>query len=389
MATGSTFEAKLLFQHNRLGANLNLANSTFEGDVTDLDGTSAASVLLNGVTTQGTVLLSQATVTDSIDLTAARIGRSLYIKELAGARRIAPKVRLLGASIGKSLELWWSDVRGGLEMTGTRITRDVVLAGATLGRAALDDVEIGGALVLATTRDDAAGWGPQGSLDLRGSHVGTLVDNLRAWPSIGDGEPDRMRIEIGDLTYDNWQVRNDGGSLRERPPGWFLGWLPGGDAFDEQPYVQLRAFLQRKSLLDVADAVKFQQWEELRGRATGARWLAWSLVRYTTRYGTAHGYIQLAGVILAMTALGALVLLASRAKGQDAGEARAAPSRGWALAIGESFQRLLPFLQLVDLKNAADVQGWTRGYFAFHALIGYLLAACVTASLVLLTNWTS
>ncbi|HYH45545.1 MAG TPA: hypothetical protein VEG34_07650, partial [Thermoanaerobaculia bacterium] len=206
LATGSTFEAKLLFTDNKLGGNLNLANSTFKGDITDLDETRAASVLMNGVTTQGTVPLSRARITGSIDLTAARIGRSLYLKDLASAGDVAPQVRLLGAEIGESLDLRGSDIGGGLLMTGTRITRDVVLAGARLGHAALDDAEIGGALELATTGDDAVRWTPEGSLDLRGSHVGTLVDNSRAWPSSCDGPPDRTRLAIGDLTYDNWRV---------------------------------------------------------------------------------------------------------------------------------------------------------------------------------------
>jgi hypothetical protein len=328
----------------------------------------------------GDVSASQSVLKGKVDLSAAVVARNVNLERV----QICPpngsdeSVSLVRAAVGDSVYLTSADVCSAIGMARIRINGQLSFSGARIGDLDLSAAAVGRELILAGT-DAPARWGGRDArINLNDAVVGTLIDTSDAWP---------REIHIQGFQYGQWRSAAGSDDLGGRVD-WLLHWLPQGEQFDVQPYEQLRSVLERMFLLDAADAVKFQQWEQLRVRVDNPRYLAWTLARWITGYGTSEGFVRLLILIGAITAFGTMVVLSSTT---ELLEERDGTFVGrCVMAFMYSFQQLLPFAGFTDFKPAEVRSGtWRRYYFLVHGLIGYILAGYATASLVLLTNWNS
>jgi hypothetical protein len=373
--TPSTLTANAQPIRTKLCSRITMAGAQIKGRVL-IENAQLADVDLRTATIGGDVSVSRSTLKGKLDLSAAVVARNVHMD---WARLCPPSVHdeslsLVRAAVGDSVYLTSAEVCSAIGMARSRINGQVDLSGAQVGKVDLSAATVGRELILARINSPTR-WNEKGSINLSDAEVGAIVDNGAAWP---------RDISVHGFRYGQWKPIEQAADLGDRVDWLLQNWLPKGERFDVQPYEQLRSVLGRMFLLDTADAVKFQQWEELRERVDNPRYFAWTLARWTTGYGTSGGFVWLLYLIGLATFVGMLVV--SRAE-----ELKKKTLFGcYTTGLMYSFQRLLPFASFVDFTPDEVASGtWRRYYFVFHALVGYILAGYATASLVLLTNWNS
>jgi hypothetical protein len=132
LGPGSSFTAKLILVNNVMSSNINLANANIVGDITDISNNKINSFFMNGGKISGELKLSGTRFRGKIDLVAATIARNIFMNDLKVDDSISEGISLVGATVGGSVFLGSSKIRGPVAMTGAQIKGMVDLAGAEM-----------------------------------------------------------------------------------------------------------------------------------------------------------------------------------------------------------------------------------------------------------------
>lgn len=267
---GARFAPQQMFHAARLhiGGDLGLRDVWFGGPVylddaqvegaIDMEHANIAdqqpfsAVMLHGV---GGMFLQQVTFGGPVDLRDASIDSQIEMDDASfaagmtfeaerlhiGADLFARRVRFAGPA---SFRLLKSD--GAVDLRGARV-HQLDLEGA----AVKDDLVLGG------RRNQAEQWLQWEDCDtealclnLRNTKVGNLQDDGRAWPP---------RINLEGFTYAH--LGGIGGEqaqdMRNRPIGWWRGWLQRDPLYSAQPYAQLASVLETAGNREGAADIRF------------------------------------------------------------------------------------------------------------------------------------
>jgi hypothetical protein len=420
---GSTFESGINADRLHVGANLFLR----EGAVVR-----GGPLRLREAKVEGSLELYGSTFEAGIEADDLHVGANLFLREGAVVR--GEPLRLLGAKVEGNLELDGSTFESGIEADSLRVGDDLLLRNATLwvsprlyGARIGGSLDLSGAtlpgidlthaainrLLLAWPGSQRLQWRRGAQLILRNAHATVLLDALDetgrdAWPPNPDDPDDPENpsfIDLQGFTYDrlggftrNQPDRRIGrqqeaeliheqrNEMLRRSAHWYVGWLARDPTFTHQPYQQLAAVFRTAGDPDSADAVLYAGRERERAEAwktndyfeAAGLWL----LKVTIGYGLGDRMFRILYWIFGLTLLGTLVLSFSSE----------AWNKGWAWRFWASLDHLLPIVELnKDFADFFDgtpgrLKAWQLHYFAFHALVGYVLASFVVAGLAGLTQ---
>jgi hypothetical protein len=175
--------------------------------------------------------------------------------------------------------------------------------------------------------------------------------------------------------------------VRQRSPERWKDWFDRDPIFSTQPYTQLSSVLLAAGHRDTAEAIQLDGRERARSEATVqndvSSWLWLTALFLIAGHGIGNYTFRVLWWVLGLTVLGFVFLYLSP-------NARA-HSVVWRL--GASLHRLLPIVKLSKefedfFDNPATNANWPRnlnrflvGYFAFHAIFGWVLGLILLAAM--------
>lgn len=355
---------------------LDLKGSSIDGSLDLTNATLEKGARLNGVKIGTFLALNESTVRGEFDLRFADVKAGLDVMnatidtELAGEHLRSPSVVLSRSTFTAAAMFQYARI-GVLD-----------LSEATLPGLSLDGAEISTELRL-TSAQHPTNWQSGGFLSLVNARAKLLVDEFGgSTPSCSAGGtwPDVLRLN--GFTFEQLDS-----TFRSRATCWHRNWLERDSRFPLQSYIQLAGILRLAGDATRADAILYEgrnrEMREAWQKGEYAHFLGLGALRYTIGYGIGGATFRILYWVAGFTILGAAILwfsAAARAKGA-----------GWCL--GASLDHLLPIVQLnkefVDFFDDPDrdrLNGYQHAYFAFHALVGFLLGSFVVAALAGVTK---
>jgi uncharacterized protein YjbI with pentapeptide repeats len=369
-----------------------------------MEGAEFTQVILRGARINGHLSLIGAKVTRTLDMNAVNIHGALLMREraefaevdLRGAR-IEGQLSLIDAKVPGRLDTDSVSIGGSLLMREGQFLQPINLVFGTVG----GSLDLRGAtlagLYLAGARIEslhlASGsrrptWATGARLVLGNARVGAVQDEPDAWP---------QDLELDGFTYARFGgLGSDAGrGIGSRSSEWFQKWLERHAPYTPQPYQHCARVLREMGHPEMANDVAYAGRERERGefwRRSKWRWFGLWLLKWTIGYGYGLRYFRSLWWALFFVVVGTLVLL-----GCGAPRAIAVPIT-WATAGGMkifsylaalafySFDLLLPIIQLYEPHYQVLLDGVAKYYFAFHKLMGYVLASFLIAGLAGLTK---
>jgi hypothetical protein len=313
--------------------------------------------------------IDDSDVTNELQMSNAVIGTNLSMLNSTLA-----KVLLRSAAVGGALSIQGPKRRGNI--CGNRLEprpqahapQFVDLTSASVGTLLLGSTCYG-------PINAPENWGSGAELVLTSASIHTLQDGL----CVEDRECDPAAWPLVELTgfsykqlesFDNDTV-ND---MAMRPSEWWRNWLIRQRRFSPEPYEHLAATLSKLGHKDTATDILYYGKERERELASFkvklGLWLQLVFIGYGYRI-----YYSVFWVI-GFVVIGALVLRVSHQ-----GTKHKMP-----YGIAFSFDMLLPLVRLREKHYKIDLQGWSRYYFYFHKIMGYVLASFLIAGLSGLTK---
>ena len=348
LRNGAVFGGEVTLIDAKIGGTLSMIGSAF--DRVSADRLNVAGALL---------MRNRASFKDGVGLTTAKI-RGL-LDDLRSTK--AWKVDLSAAEAGElqigGLE-WWC--RGGKPLMGARLA---------LGDPGWHNTRCEG------------GNAPQ--LILRNMHAGALQDSAEAWPP---------SLDLEGFIYDRLGGFQDIGSvdMRNRPLKEWKDWLERDRSFSTQPYTQLSSVLSAAGHRDASNYVAMTGRNRERDEAcrqgdlgSCAGLTALSLI---AGYGIGLYTFRVLWWVIFFALLGVVVLHFSRS----------ARSHSVLWKFGASLHRLLPIVRLsrefedffdnnsIDLDAPRNLNRIQIGYFAVHAIAGWVLGLILLAAMSGLTQ---
>ncbi|MBY3473628.1 hypothetical protein HFN78_22365 [Rhizobium laguerreae] len=416
--SGSTFERGVDANSLQVGGNLllteravvrggalELASARIEGDLQMNTSTFEGGIDANSLQVGGSLLLRLEAVVrnKSLQLSGANVGTDLDLRFSTFERveayglRVGANMFLGEATLKQRSQIRFSKIDGMLNLSGAR------LSGLDLTHSTIGSLNLGG------SQSAPPEWTAEAEMTLRGTRIKMLLDQLDssepcpdqdAWPSELDLQGFVYEQLGADPGHDKVEMR-ERKDMRERDACWYEKWLGRDRHFAPQPYQQLASVLRTTGEPGRADAVlyagrdreraeawtrgkcnnPFEEWPWRRGECWKATGLA--LLKVLIGYGIGSGLFLVFYWVLTFTLVGMLVLLFSPS----------ARAKGTAWMLGASLDHLLPIVSLNkefdDFFNDPGrkrLKGWQLGYFALHALFGFLLGSFVVAALAGLTQ---
>jgi uncharacterized protein YjbI with pentapeptide repeats len=307
-------------------------------------------VELTNAQVAGQLSMSGAVVTGQLDMGGLEVEQTLFMRKA----RFEKQVDLVYAHIGSNLQLSGADFSGAgfteLDLSSTRIE---------------------GELDLGSGAAPALRWREGARLTLRNTHSGALRDRPDAWGG--------LELQLDGFTYGRLGgFVGVAADVPARGIGWYIAWLARDPSYTPQPYEQLAAVLREAGEPTKANRILYENRERARAEAWEqhdyARWLGLSLLNWTIGYGLGLRYFRALGWVVAITLIGALVLIQS---GQGP------PGKGPKAVY--SLDQLLPIVELMKSDKVA-LTGAVAYYFVVQKLIGWVLGSFLVAGLAGLTQ---
>jgi hypothetical protein len=345
----------------RIAGSLYLKGSTINGELN-----------LNRTSIVGQLNLIGSTVTGLLYLNDARIGQNLHME---GKAHFA-EINLVGCYIGGQFAMDASTVSGPLKgdyidveqsaflRGGATFGGQIGLASAKFGQD-LDlsdgifnkNVNLSGAKIVGVLGLQKAQWLRGATLNLNNGSAGG-IDLSDSWPD---------NILLNGFTYRNLSSLAKYNS--DQAATWF-----GKQTYSPQPYEQLATVLQNNGLIDEATDIREAGKEREYETASGLRRTWLFLLKYSIGFGyhLEYAFAWALGFVL----LGWAVLYAT---GQRT-------KHGMTLGLTYSFDMLLPLVQLDKKHDDVELDPWPQRYFYAHKLVGVLLTSFIVAGISGLTK---
>lgn len=355
---GAHFDDQLILKGGRIGGNLNMNFSSFAGPVQG-----------KGLDVQGMAAVWNGQFFDAVDMRSTTFHHYL---DLRGSTFTA--IDFSDATAEAMLfenVRWWC--AGAKPAPDAAVPSGTIAGPWPLGDPAWRNTKCNGV--------DLADPPP---LILRNMHVEAFQDGIDAWPA---------SVELEGFHYDRLgdsPVKNRQDEMRIRTPEQWIDLLARQRSFSAQPYTQLAKVLVAAGQEDTAEEIQFaglerERRETLTNHPIHRAWLFFlSLV---LGYGIAHYTYHVILSLVALTAIGTIVLLWSppaRRKGPH-----------WMVCA--SLHRLLPIVELSKefteffdnasvtqagkARETRNLNGLQQTYFAVHALMGWALGLLLIAAL--------
>jgi hypothetical protein len=405
---------KCTFNHNfdlrnaKLDHNLGLSYSLFMGKTT-----------IRNAQIGGDLDLIGSTISDAFDANKVTVAGNLFMRDGA---KFNGEVDLRRANVRNNLELAGSLFRKAVEGNGLAVTGNLYMNenAAFLKNVNLVRVTVGGVIDLrdaTATQIDISGssagelnleklgwacgagakvqWRLQSSdwrnakceelpvLALRNFRAGAFQDSSLSWPP---------RVYLEGFRYERLGGAADvaANDMRNRPPSEWTDWLARDQPFSSQPYAQLSSVLAAAGQRDTADAISFAGRDRERDdvcttwtRLESCLWL--TFLSYVAGYGIGLYTFRVLWWVILFALLGVVVLHFS--------QTARAHSIVW--RFGASLHRLLPIITLSkefdDFFDNSDgdchnLNRFQVGYFAVHAIAGWVLGLILLAAMSGLTQ---
>jgi hypothetical protein len=236
----------------------------------------------------------------------------------------------------------------------------------------------------------AAELGQGAKLVLCNTRVGALQDEPMAWP---------QQLDLDGFSYE--RLGGFGAApeaaVGRRGSKWFIEWLARDEPHTPPPYYQCARVLREMGHPEMADDVLYagrererkEVWQSAKSVRDYARSAGLWLLKSTVGYGYGYRYFRALEWVLIFVLLGIVVLLlfsgADKVAGTIIWTAQGVFSHLLALSL-YSLDLLLPIVELHKPNDDIMLDGVARYYFAFHRLMGYVLASFLVAGLTGLTK---
>ena len=388
---GSRLDGNLYATQVDLGGSLFLRNAQLGGELYLTGGHIGGDLEMDGAVVVGALVADRLEVMGSIHMRGpARfadvelVGASVSGDLAIGAGPFPPYA---GSTFGGTLDADGVEIGGHLLMSGGTF-RDVELAfGGIGGHIGLDDTDVDGVvdlsgtrvgreLRLASPRSKPPRWSCDARLILRNVHTAALNDTAESWPQ-GPGS-----LDLAGFRYDQFGGLEAAGddTMADRTVAWLRGWLARQEGFeasyDPQPFEQLSQTLRASGRPDKADDVMVLARNHLRDSPT-TPFLSWLLLWiefWVIGYGYENGRALFWFMALVFVGTGSLMI-------SPAGRGLRHWDRFWF-----SFDRAVPVLALRSRYVDMSLQGGTAVYFYCHTIAGFLLVGFLVAGLSGLTK---
>jgi hypothetical protein len=363
MGNNAIFENELWLGGARIGGNLNMAGSNF-----------AKGFTAYALNVEGDLLMSNKTrLLGSVKLIGAKVKGSLSLQGATGWR-----IDLSGAE-ARELDLdglgWWCLNGAAPVRAESGSEAQTLSAHWRLGDPTWRKMRCAATALVSPP-----------ALILRNAHFGDFQDSLDAWPPLLDLEGFHYE-RLGGV------AGSAGDDMRERSPKEWSDWLARDPTFSTQPYTELSSVLAAAGRRDTADAIRLfgREWERTEACASWPRFdaCAWlTFLSSVSGYGIGSYTFRVLRWVIGFTALGAVILWFSPN----------AQKNGPLWLIGASLHRLLPIIELSKeftnfFESPYTNDNWPRnlnrlqeGYFALHAVAGWVLGLILLAAISGLTQ---
>ena len=351
---------------SRVGDTLTMYSLQVDSNVF-LDESEFADVKLIGATIGHTLDMSRSKVSGTLDSDSLRVGVHLLMPDTE-----FDEIVLRNAHVPSQLTLEGSKVSGLLDMYGIQIGTDLLMDNSEFAEVDLENAQIGGQLDFSDSTFHE-------NVTLNGAHIGGALKFVSAqWsdpailylrdaradviPSLSDPWPNKL--DLDGLTYRSSGIIGDD----------FNSWFDKLLRYSRQPYEQLATVLQAQGDTGRATAIRYSARDRERREATG-------LVRYWLKLLDSvigYGYYpeRSFGWAAFFIIFGAVEL---RISGEG-------PKNGMPFGLAYSFDMLLPIVRLREKHYTIDLAGPARYYFYLHRLMGWVLASFLVAGLSGLTK---
>jgi hypothetical protein len=357
MGDHSEFHDVSLLDAN-IGGQVDLDGSKVTGTL-DMDSLQAEALFMRDVAEFHDIILRDARiggqlgldgskVTGTLDMTELRVGSGAFLRH--------------GAEFDGPIIFYFGKVGTGLDFSNGLFKSTVDLTAA----------QIGGDLVLGSSRDPTARWAGGTLLILRNAKADAIQDLSNSWPD---------KLDLNGFNYRSlggiFAAKED--PMISRSVAWFDGWLGKQEPYTPAPYEQLAKVLRDEGRPEAADNVLYAGKERERAQSAGWRYIWMTANKWVIGYG--YHLERAFWWVFAFVAFGIEVLWMS-GEGQR---------NGMPYGIAYSFDLLLPIIQLrerhykIDLGLVCPVR-YVRYYFYLHKIAGFVLASFLIAGISGLTK---
>jgi hypothetical protein len=392
---GSYFNGKLNLHSAKIGGQLNINGSKFsdelnmnslevENSLFMIDCTGLKEVNLIGAYVKGQLNMRGSKFAGKLTMDSLQVGGSLLMRDNAEFA----ETNLLNAKIGSALEMDGSKFTGKLMMQRLEVVNNLFMRNAVFIKVSLDSAKIRGNLELSgskfhfidltntnidrefmlsskNTNMDNAEWDGISRLALHNTKVGVLQDSRNSWPE---------HLELNGFTYGRLGnfIADNNKDLSERDITWFKKWMGKQVKYSPQPYEHLAKILRQDGRMKEAREILFTSKSiEHRKTTFGWYWLWLTTIWTFIGYGYRIYYAFIWSLVL--VTIGTVCLGLSK-------QYRKKDLKYYGLAY--SVDMLLPIIHLRKYHyDNIELEGWVRGYFYVHKILGYALALFIITGL--------
>ncbi len=371
MSEGAVFESEVILRGAKVGGQLAMVGSTFKGKV-DMDSLEVSSSLFmnaaeikKGKQTisdpavfEGEVILRNAKVDGQLVMDGSMFKGKVNMNSLHVGSHLF--MRNATFETDKEIDLLGSNIDGDLDISGSKEIPSIDLTGTT----------IKGEFCLGSEMYHPLKFRKGAKLTLRNAETGALQDLEKTWEG--------LKLELTGFTYKRLGGFTAGkkGGMATRSVDWMKGWLAKQEHYSPQPYKQLANILRDSGYKGKADDILYASRERAREESDGLKYLWLTFLKLTIGHGFRVYYLFV--WVAGLTAIGAIVLKIS---GEGA-------RHGMTFGLSYSLDMLLPIIKLREFHYTKDMwlMDWSRYYFYFHKVMGYVLVSVLIAGLTGITK---
>lgn len=382
---GAKIEERLNISGSKFYGKLNMDKIEVKSSLFMRGGAEFKDVILRSAEIVGHLDMSSSKFHDILDMDSIKVKNALHMSNQAEFKHVI----LRSAKIDGQIAMNSSKFHGILNMDSINVESHLFMSqDAEFKNVSLVAAKIGGGLDISNSKLsflDLTGakirgefrlgssfhpqpkWGDKGKLILLNTAVGALQDLKESWPD---------KIELTGFTYSRL-----GGfgvdpqkSMAERDISWLKEWLEKQKHYSPQPYEQLGKILREAGYSKKAKDILFEGKKREQEEAFGS-WLNWfNLALQRTFVGYGYRYLRTFGWFIGLVLLGASILWVNE---------QSIIADNWLDRIFYSLDKLLPIVKLSEIHYLINREpsGFTKYYFYFHTLFGFVLASYLIAGL--------
>jgi len=350
-----------------------MTGASFEGTL-DADGLAVGGLLLMrsdgpNKASYKAVVLRGAKVTGQINMDGANFGGALN----ADSVQVGSDLFMRSAQFVDQVIMYFVHVGANLDLRGATLT-SLDLAGASVA----GDLRLGGSFKSAVWKGQK---GEPGTLNLRNTHIGNLMDAEDAWPA-------QRHLHLNGFTLSHLGgFAGDGGSgTPKRGSDSWDKWARLDPDYSPGPYVQLATALTSAGDRDAANDIRYLGRARERETEKGLAYVWSGFLQWVAGFGIGDYAFRVLYWAIGIAFLGALYLRMCAKGVRD-------KNHGFAWCFGASLSRLLPVIEInkefTDFFNDPDrgrLTAWQSFVFSAIGMVGWLFGAILLAAVSGLTQ---